>query len=113
MSTNNLLAIISYDTSGNICIQSLTASALVGREVKIMKKDKKSLGKMESAFLQGNTDVYDVTFQTEKSIKIKIEADTNPSLNFTAKQKLLLPIPLIGKLLDNFGCKQLSRGITR
>ena len=66
------------------------AFALVGREVEITKKDKRSFGKVESAFLKDNTDVYDVTFQTEKSIKIKIEVDTNPPLNFTTEQKLLL-----------------------
>ena len=33
---------------------------------------------------------YDVTFQTEKSIKIKIEVDTCPPLNFKTEQKLLL-----------------------
>ena len=66
------------------------AFALVGREVEIAKKDKKSFGKVESAFLKDNTDVYDVTFQTEKSIKIKIEVDTCPPLNFTTEQKLLL-----------------------
>lgn len=66
------------------------AFALVGREVEITKKDKKSFGKVESAFLKDNTDVYDVTFQTEKSIKIKIEVDTYPPLNFTTEQKLLL-----------------------
>ena len=66
------------------------AFALVGREVEITKKDKKSFGKVESAFLKDNTNVYDVTFQTEKSIKIKIEVDTNPPLNFTTEQKLLL-----------------------
>ena len=64
--------------------------ALVGRKVEITKKDKKSFGKVESAFLKDNTDVYDVTFQTEKSIKIKIEVDTCPPLNFTTEQKLLL-----------------------
>ena len=66
------------------------AFALVGREVEITKKDKKSFSKVESAFLKDNTDVYDVTFQTEKSIKIKIEVDTCPPLNFTTEQKLLL-----------------------
>ena len=66
------------------------AFALVGREVEITKKDKKSFGKVESAFLKDNTDVYDVTFQTEKTIKIKIEVDTCPPLNFTTEQKLLL-----------------------
>ena len=64
--------------------------AIVGREVEIKKKDKKSFGKVESAFLKDNTDVYDVSFQTDKSIKIKIEVDTQPPLNFGTKQKLLL-----------------------
>lgn len=66
------------------------AFALVGREVEIKKKDKKNFGKVESAFLKDNTDVYDVMFQTEKSIKIKIEVDTYPPLNFKTEQKLLL-----------------------
>ena len=66
------------------------AFALVGREVEIKKKDKRNFGKVESAFLKDNTDVYDVMFQTEKSIKIKIEVDTCPPLNFSTEQKLLL-----------------------
>ena len=64
--------------------------AIVGREVEIKKKDKKGFGKVESAFLKDNTDVYDVSFQTDKSIKIKIEVDTQPPLNFSTEQKLLL-----------------------
>ena len=64
--------------------------AIVGREVEIKKKDKKVFGKVESAFLKDNTDVYDVSFQTDKSIKIKIEVDTQPPLNFRTEQKLLL-----------------------
>ena len=64
--------------------------AIVGREVEITKKDKKGFGKVESAFLKDNTDVYDVSFQTDKSIKIKIEVDTQPPLNFRTEQKLLL-----------------------
>ena len=55
--------------------------AIVGREVEIKKKDKKGFGKVESAFLKDNTDVYDVSFQTDKSIKIKIDR---------TEQKLLL-----------------------
>ena len=62
--------------------------AIVGREVEIKKKDKKGFGKVESAFLKDNTD--DVSFQTDKSIKIKIEVDTQPPLNFRTEQKLLL-----------------------
>lgn len=66
--------------------------ALVDRNVEIKKKDKKNFGKVESAFLKDNTDVYDITFQTEKSIKIKIEVDTQPPMSFHTEQKLqLLP----------------------
>lgn len=64
--------------------------ALVGRDVEIKKKDKKNFGKVESAFLKDNTDVYDITFQTEKSVKIKIEVGTQPPLKFNTEQKLLL-----------------------
>lgn len=64
--------------------------AVVGREVEIKKKDKKNFGKVESAFLKDNTDVYDISFQTDKSIKIKIEVDIRPPLNFRTEQKLLL-----------------------
>ena len=42
------------------------AFTMVGREVEIKKKDKRNFGKVESAFLKDNTDVYDVTFQTGK-----------------------------------------------
>ena len=64
--------------------------AIVGRKVEITKKDKKAFGKVESAFLKDNTDVYDVTFQAEESVKIKIEVDTQPPLKFNTEQKLLL-----------------------
>lgn len=64
--------------------------SLLGREVEITRKDKKSFGKVESAFLKDNTDVYNITFQTEKSIRIKIEVDTMPPLQFETEQKLLL-----------------------
>ena len=64
--------------------------SLVGRSVEIKKKDKKTFGRVESAFLKDNTDVYDITFQTEKSIRIKIEVDTLPPLKFDTEQKLLL-----------------------
>ena len=63
---------------------------LLGRTVTITKKDKRSFGKVESAFLKDNTDVYNLTFQTEKTIKIKIEVDTSPPLEFATEQKLLM-----------------------
>jgi len=61
-----------------------------GRHVEISKKDKHTFGKVESAFLKDNTEVYDISFQTEKGIKIKIEVDTCPPLKFQTEQKLLL-----------------------
>ena len=64
--------------------------SLVGREVEIKKKDKMNFGKVESAFLKDNTKVYDISFQTEKSIRIKIEVDTAPPMKFSTEQKLLL-----------------------
>lgn len=64
--------------------------AAIGRQVEIRKKDKSNFGKVESAFLKDNTDVYDISFQTEKSVRIKIEVDTNPPLLFSTEQKLLL-----------------------
>ena len=63
---------------------------LLGREVTITKKDKRSFGKVESAFLKDNTDVYNLAFQTEKTLKIKIEVDVNPPLEFETEQKLLM-----------------------
>ena len=61
-----------------------------GREVQITKKDKKPPGRVESAFLKDNAKIYNVRFQTEKTIKIKIEVDTDPPLSFNTEQKLLL-----------------------
>ena len=64
--------------------------ALVGRDVSLTRKDKKQHTRVESAFLKDNTHVYDLQFQTEKSIKIKIEVDTTPPLQFATEEKLLL-----------------------
>lgn len=66
----------------------------LGRIVTITKKDKRSFGKVESAFLKDNTEVVNLQFQTEKSLKIKIEVDTYPPLGFAAEQRLLVqPYP--------------------
>ena len=62
----------------------------LGREVEITKKDKKNFGKVESAFLKDNTHIFNLSFQTEKSYKIKIEIDTDPPLGFQTEPKLLL-----------------------
>lgn len=63
---------------------------LAGKDVQIVKKDKKTFGRVESAFLKENTEVYDIKFQTKKSIKIKIELDTDPPLDFDTEEQLLL-----------------------
>lgn len=70
--------------------QIIEAFKLTGRDVEITKKDKKAFGKVESAFLKDTTDVYDISFRTEKSIKVKIELDTDPPLDFETEQKILL-----------------------
>jgi predicted nucleotidyltransferase component of viral defense system len=61
----------------------------LGRKVEIKKKDKKTFGRVDSAFLKDNTDVYNVAFQTEKTVKVKIEVDTQPQLKFRTEQKAL------------------------
>lgn len=61
----------------------------IGRTVEIKKKTKKTTGHVESAFLKDNTDVYNVTFQTEKSVKVKIEVDAQPPLLFHTEMKVL------------------------
>ena len=61
-----------------------------GRDVVITRKEKKKETKVESAFLKDNTVMYDVRFNTDKSVKIKIEVDIDPPLGFTTEQKLSL-----------------------
>ncbi len=63
---------------------------LSGREVEIVKKDKKSFSRVESAFLKDNTEAYDIKFSTQKQLKVKIELDIDPPLLFRTEQKLLL-----------------------
>lgn len=54
--------------------QIIEAFKLTGREVEIKKREK---------------DVYDIAFRTEKSVKVKIELDTDPPLGFETEQKIL------------------------
>lgn len=61
-----------------------------GRDVLITRKEKNAESKIESAFLKENTELYDLSFKTEKDIKIKIEVDTAPPLGFATEQKLSL-----------------------
>jgi hypothetical protein len=62
----------------------------LGRDVVINKKQKKNQTNIESAFLKDGTSIYNLQFKTERSIKIKIEVDTNPPSGFTTEHKLLL-----------------------
>lgn len=68
----------------------ITEFKAVGREVEITKKNNSTFTNIESAFLKDDTATYDVAFRSDKRIKIKIEIDVNPPLNFTTEQKLLL-----------------------
>jgi predicted nucleotidyltransferase component of viral defense system len=62
----------------------------LGRDVVITRKEKSVSGNVESAFLKDNTEIYDLTFQTVRAIKVKIEVDIDPPLEFLTEQKLLL-----------------------
>jgi len=62
----------------------------VGKEIVINKKAKITQTNVESAFLKENTEIYDLQFTTGKRIKIKIEVDTQPPLDFATEYKLLL-----------------------
>ena len=64
--------------------------SLTGHKVEIEKKDKKLFGRVESAFLKENSEVYNIKFQTRRMVKIKIEMDVDPPLGFTTENKLLL-----------------------
>ena len=62
---------------------------LAGHEVSITKKEKNTFGHVESAFLKENTEAYDIRFQTNKTVKVKIELDTDPPLLFETEQLVL------------------------
>jgi len=68
----------------------ITEFKALGKEIVINKKEKTAQTNVESAFLKENTEIYDLQFTTEKRIKIKIEVDTRPPLDFATEYKLLL-----------------------
>ena len=64
----------------------------LGREVSITHKPGKQHKANDSAFLKDNTDIYNLAFKTERKVKIKIEVDTCPPLEFkTESHVLMLP----------------------
>lgn len=62
---------------------------IAGHEVSITQKEKNTFGHVESAFLKENTEAYDIRFQTNKTVKVKIELDTDPPLLFETEQLVL------------------------
>lgn len=66
------------------------AFVFTGKDVVITKKEKLNFGRVESAFLKEDTSAYDIAFRTEKTIKVKIELDTDPPLLFDTEQKVLM-----------------------
>ncbi len=68
----------------------ITEFKALGRDVIISRKEKNSSSTIESAFLKDDTEIYDLTFRTEHAIKVKLEVDTNPPLEFLTEQKLLV-----------------------
>ncbi|MDR2651525.1 MAG: nucleotidyl transferase AbiEii/AbiGii toxin family protein [Prevotellaceae bacterium] len=62
----------------------------IGREITITRKEKKTQTNIESAFLKDTTEIYNLQFSTEKSVKIKIEVDTQPPAGFATEHKLLM-----------------------
>ncbi len=84
-------SLLSHETNFNIeeyFPSLITEFRAAGKEIVISKKEKGNFGRVESAFLKDHTETYDLKFQTEKSIKIKIEVDIDPPLNFETEQKL-------------------------
>jgi hypothetical protein len=71
---------------------------LAGHEVVIQKKDILSplrRGGYKAGFKE-NTEVFDIKFQTKKTVKVKIEMDTDPPLGFeTEDLPLSRPYPFV------------------
>jgi len=74
----------------NYFIPIVSEFKALGRDVVISKKEKKKQTNVKSAFLKEETLVYCLQFKTERTIKIKIEVDTDPPAGFSTEYKLLL-----------------------
>lgn len=62
----------------------------LGREIRIIGRNKKHDSQIESAFIKDNAGISHERYQTERTVKIKIEVDKNPPLRFDTEYKLLL-----------------------
>ena len=73
----------------------------LGREVVITRKQKKRQAAIESAFLKDTTDIYNLSFQTERKVRIKIEVDILPPLDFaTESHALMLPFSFMTRCFN-------------
>jgi len=61
-----------------------------GRTVEIIRKIKRKKTDIESAFLNDATEIFNISFRTEKVVKIKLEVELNPPGFTNTEQKLLL-----------------------
>ena len=62
----------------------------LGLDVEISSKQKTVRTGLESAFLKSDTRLFSLAVHAGKTVKIKFEVDTLPSLGFTTEEKLLL-----------------------
>ncbi len=64
--------------------------ASLGLEIEIQQRDKQVSTAIVSAFLKGQSSVYDLQVRGARQIKIKFEVDTDPPLHFSTQELLLL-----------------------
>ncbi|PJC22326.1 MAG: hypothetical protein CO065_01550 [Comamonadaceae bacterium CG_4_9_14_0_8_um_filter_57_21] len=64
--------------------------AAFGFEVEITAKQKTAVTDIASAFLKKSSSLYDVQVAGQKAMKIKLEVDTDPPLQFATEEKLLI-----------------------
>lgn len=62
----------------------------LGLDVDITTKQKTADSQIESAFLKNNTQVFNLSINSTRKVKIKFEVDTLPPLGFATEEKLLL-----------------------
>ncbi|MEI6646761.1 MAG: nucleotidyl transferase AbiEii/AbiGii toxin family protein [bacterium] len=73
----------------------------LGRDVTFTPKAKSKDSAIKSAFLKDNTAIYNLSFKTERTVKIKIEVDTSPPLGFkTMNHTMLLPFSFVVRCFD-------------
>ncbi len=64
--------------------------ASMGQSIHISLKKKTKQSAIQSAFLKGDTMLFNLSLERGRKVNIKLEVDTNPPLRFTTEDKLLL-----------------------